>query len=155
MHPYSDQDITQREAILRRLRHMLEQQRERFQEYLVVLDRQQTAINQDSVDFLAQQVEMETAVLEQIIQTQKTIVPLEQMYQELSRESVFPADISELQKNLTDMRIRISSHNEGNRARLSERIEQMRMKASQLRVPNRHASPYAAISGGQMVDIHG
>ncbi|AFG38742.1 flagellar export chaperone FlgN [Spirochaeta africana] len=152
---YSEHEITQREAVLRKLRRMLERQRERFQDYLHVLDTQQSAIAQDNLDALEQQVELETSVLEQIVQTQKTIAPLEQMYQQLNGGTAFPADIAAMQTNLTEMRSRISAHNADNRARLSRQIEQMRHKVAQLRIPNRHTSPYAAAGGGSMVDIQG
>ena len=152
---HADHEIAQREAVLRRLRSMLERQRDRFRDYLGVLDTQQHAIRRDDLNALEQQVELETSVLEQIVQTQKTIAPLERLYRELSGGMAFPADISLLQNNLTEMRTRITTHNNESRARLSQRIDQMRHQVAQLRIPNRHTSPYAAAGGGSMVDIQG
>lgn len=151
----SAQEISQREAILRRLRGLLEKQRQRFQDYLQVLDSQQQAVESDNIAALEQQVELETSVLEQILETQKTIAPLEGMYREMSGGNALPADIAGMQRGLTDMRSRISYHNNENRTRLALSIERMRTQIAQLRVPNRHSSPYGSVGGGQMVDIHG
>lgn len=152
---YSEHEIAQREAVLRRMRRMLERQRGRFQEYLTILETEQRAAEANSLDALEQQVELETTVLEQIIETQKTIAPLERMYLQLSGGTGFPADVSRMQYGLTQMRTRISRHNSSNRELLSRRVDQLRVRMSKLRIPNRHLSPFAAAAGPQMVDIQG
>ncbi|GAB6089270.1 hypothetical protein [Spirochaeta dissipatitropha] len=148
-------DISQHEAILRRLRKLLEQQRSRFQDYLDVLDSQYEHLEADSLEGLESRLSLETEILEQLIETQKTIAPLEQMYRRQPGAGQLPSDILNMQQNLTGLRERIARRTEQNHVKLVEKAELLGKKITDLRIPKRYTSPYAGQSSAQMLDIHG
>jgi hypothetical protein len=79
------EELWQRVSILKRFRELLTAQRERFRNYLEVLDKQKDSIEKGSPEELESQVELEECIIADIFSIQKVIKPLEKMYE------VFPA----------------------------------------------------------------
>ena len=75
-------EIDERTAILRRFRSLLEQQREKFREYLLVLESQSKVIQEENTESLLAHTELEQQIASHIISLQKVIKPMELMYQE-------------------------------------------------------------------------
>ena len=78
----SQDEINERVAILKRFRHLLEQQRNKFKEYLVVLEKQEEGIKSEDDTVIVAQAELEQQIVSNITNLQKVIVPIENMYKE-------------------------------------------------------------------------
>ena len=77
----SSSELERRVAILKRFRELLTQQRDHFQQYLGVLDKQKEVIEEGNPDDLIAHVEIEEKIISDIFAIQKVIDPLEKMYQ--------------------------------------------------------------------------
>ncbi|MFP3042456.1 flagellar biosynthesis protein FlgN, partial [Treponema primitia] len=88
----STEEISRRVAILKRFREMLRAQRDRFQEYLNVLDKQQDVIEKGDTEALLSHVELEEHIVSDIFNIQKVINPLEDMYRAVTAQPGLPAE---------------------------------------------------------------
>ena len=145
-------DLDERVQILRRLRRYLEQQRNRFASYLDLLDRQDTVIRSGEVDRLRHYVELEQAIITDILTIQRAIDPLEELYRR-----AYPLgdpSVSDLKSRLRQIREQAVTRNEQNRLLLQERLECLRLEIKEAgrrgRVP---VSPFARIGEPKLVDI--
>jgi len=77
----SSEEVKRRVAILKRFRELLCQQRDRFRQYLTVLDKQKEVIENGDTEQLIAHVELEEQIVGDIFAIQKVIDPLEAMYQ--------------------------------------------------------------------------
>ena len=73
-------ELSQRVAILKRFKTLLTQQRDRFRNYLDLLDKQQSVIESGTAEELLTYVEIEEKIVADIFSIQKVIDPLEEMY---------------------------------------------------------------------------
>ena len=117
----SEGELTQRMAVVKRFRELLEMQRDRFRSYLAALDSQQLIIGIDSADEIIAHVELEEQIVEDIFSIQKVIDPLEIMYN--SAGPYLPAnDVSALKATLEDLKIQAAARSGQNRDLLSGRM---------------------------------
>jgi hypothetical protein len=162
-------EVQRRVAVLKRFRELLRQQRDRFAQYLEVLDKQKNVIKKGNTDELMAHVELEEKIVSDIFSIQKVIDPLEDMYQTLlplkdteGRGSV-PAGIAMEEKELPGLKSALEElkaeaviRSERNRELLAKRMEELRLEIKSLR-----ANPYAlhrSIYSGEtasLVDIKG
>ncbi|MDR0448327.1 MAG: flagellar export chaperone FlgN [Treponema sp.] len=141
-------EIAQRVAILKRFRELLSQQRDRFRQYLDVLDKQKNVIEQGSVDDLTVHVELEEQIVGDIFAIQKVIDPLEAMYQASfsfhSAESALLAgeirgdEVPSLRTALEELRGEAATRSARNRELLTKRMAELRQEMKALR-----SNPYA------------
>jgi hypothetical protein len=164
----SAEEVQRRVAILKRFRELLRQQRERFSQYLTVLDKQKDVIETGSADDLIVHVELEEKIVTDIFAIQKVIDPLEKMYQTLSpgisgsrslSESRVSREESErpsLKAALDELKAEAVIRSGRNRELLAKRMEEIRLEMKSLR-----ANPYAlhkSVYSGEapsLVDIRG
>jgi hypothetical protein len=78
------EEVSRRRAALKHFRELLETQRDRFRDYLAVLDKEQDVIANGNTEALLAYVEMEEHIVKDIFNIQKVIDPLESLYRELS-----------------------------------------------------------------------
>jgi len=143
-------DHQERVALLRRLRDMLVQQRDKFQNYLEILDNEEEAIRKRDVDALESYVRLETSVLGEIQAFQKVIRPLESLYR-----SAYPNEESQippLRESLSRLRERVLERNEQNRNLMRERIAELKKEIHELKLPETKKSLYREVES-RMVDI--
>lgn len=143
-------DHQERVALLRRLRDMLVQQRDKFQNYLEILDNEEEAIRNRDVDALESYVRLETSVLGEIQAFQKVIRPLESLYR-----SAYPNEESQippLRESLSRLRERVLERNEQNRGLMRERIDELKKEIRELKLPETKHSLYREVES-RMVDI--
>ena len=76
----SKEELDERIAILKRFRKLLEQQRNKFQEYLMVLESQEGRIEMEDGDSIAAHAELESQIVKNLASLQKVIVPMQGMY---------------------------------------------------------------------------
>jgi hypothetical protein len=155
----SPKELERRVAVLKRFRELLSQQRDRFRQYLDVLDKQKGVIEGGSADDLITHVELEEKIVTDIFAIQKVIDPLEKMYQTTFSPAVQSTEEQEvpgLKAALEELKAEAVIRSQRNRGLLAKRMEELRLEMKTLR-----AKPYAihrsAFSGesASLVDIRG
>lgn len=130
----SQEELNERIALLKKFRALLLQQREKFQEYLTVLEKQETSIESENSEKLLAHTELEQQVVSNIMNLQKVIVPMSELYKErgahLEEESVVA-----IQKDLDDLQQKVLEQNAKNRELLKAHIVQIRSQISSLKNP--------------------
>jgi hypothetical protein len=140
----------QKVALLKRLREMLQRQREKFQGYLALLEQEESSISRGDAESLLVQVEMEKSIIADIFSLKKVIEPLETLYQ-----AAYPATeqtVPQLKATLEKMGEQVIAHNAKNRALLRARMEDLRLEIASLRTWPRASAGFAQAAPG-LVDI--
>jgi hypothetical protein len=119
-----------------RIRELLRSQRDRFREYLTVLDKQQDVIERGDTEALLAHVELEEHILRDIFNIQKVILPLEDLYHTLSADD---EETISLKASLEGLKREAAARSERNRELLSGRMAKIRQEIKNLR-----GNPYAA-----------
>lgn len=149
-------EIDERAAILRRFRSLLEQQRDKFREYLLVLESQSKVIQEENTESLLAHTELEQQIASHIISLQKVIKPMELMYQErISKGQGDVADIPVLQADLERLQRQVLERNQSNRNLLKLHMNQLKERISTVTNPYRHNKSVYAQSAqvASMVNI--
>jgi len=146
--------IEERKAVLKRFRELLVQQRDRFRNYLNVLDKQQTIIGSGSTDDLLAYVELEENIVADIFSIQKVINPLEMMY---NASAPYPADdIAALKITLENLKNETAVQAKCNRELISSRMDSIRSEIKVLRNnPFTASFAYKTANTASMIDIRG
>jgi hypothetical protein len=158
----SPEELTRRVAILKRFRELLQAQRDRFRDYLEVLDKQKTILEQSSEPSSGQgseqdsskqalivHIELEEKILADIFAIQKVIDPLEVMYRTVYPEKYAPAiqdtgeeepvfEVSRLKSALESLQAEAIARTEQNRMLLANRMDKIRGEIKTLK-----KNPYA------------
>ena len=143
----TQQELDERVALLRKFRSVLEQQRNKFQEYLNVLEKQQDSITKENPESLIAHTELEQQVVKNIANLQKVIVPMSKMYKASVPMAHTDEDsnIARIQSELNDLQTRVLKQNQINRDLLREHIESIRNQIQNFKNPYKNArSVYAA-----------
>lgn len=128
-----ERELNERVAILHRLRELLLQQRRKFQEYLTVLEKQESSIASEDMDKLLGHTELEQKIIGNISELQKVIKPMEALY-----KAAYPdnkTDIPVLQADLSQLQTQVLLQNEKNRNALRIHINTVRSKISTMKNP--------------------
>jgi len=136
-------ETSQKIAILKRLREMLQRQREKFQDYLSLLEHEESSIRNNEPEKLLVQAEMEQAIIAEIFTLKKVIEPLETLYQ-----AAYPrteSTVPRLKSTLDAMARQVIAHNESNRQLLKARMDDLRHEISSLRAWPKSASPFTEV----------
>ncbi len=149
--PTTPGEIDQRVAVLRRLKSHLLAQRDTFERYLDVLDREEDAISEGDLERLGTHVELERAIIAEIYAFQKVIDPLTDLYR-LSYPLAEP-EVPKLQASLERVKAEVLARNERNRKLLRESLDGLRREIASLRTPKRARSPYGDVPAPSMIDI--
>jgi hypothetical protein len=151
----SQEELARRVAVVRRFKELLVQQRDRFKDYISVLDRQKDVIEQGNAEALISHVEREEQLVADIFAIQKVIDPMESMYRTVNpgKESEVPS----IKVALDELKAEATVRAKQNRELLTQRMAQMRMEIKNLR-NNPYASRrsvYADSGTPSLVDIKG
>ena len=156
----SKEELDERVAILKRFRKLLEQQRNKFQEYLAVLESQQGKIeNQDAASIVAH-AELENQIVRNLASLQKVIVPMQGMY-----KAIVPgvpvadnAGVEQLQLDLANLQKQVLAQNERNKNLLKSQMGKIKTQINNLNLMNPYrgrASVYAEKAAvGSMIEIN-
>lgn len=135
-------EIDERVAILKRFRQLLQQQRNKFREYLTVLERQQTDIEQQNPDSIMAHAELEQQVLANIVNLRRVISPMEKLYETAhkpdSKDSAEAVQIPHLQAELDLLQEKVLLQNEKNRELLKTHMTDIRTQINQIKNPYRN-----------------
>jgi len=147
----TDKEIEQRVTILRRLRETLANQREKFSNYLALLEKEEEIIRNGTLDKLESQVEVEQSIISEIFTLQKVIRPLDELY----RKSYPLKEISilNLESSLENIKKQVLVKNERNRLLLKEKMALLRQEIKDLRSGYSMKSPFRKIGTPTLVDI--
>jgi hypothetical protein len=151
----SADELSHRVAVLRRFRELLVRQRERFQHYLAVLEKEQTVIESGDTEEILAHVELEEQIVSDIFSIQKVIDPLESMYRASGLSSPTD-DIPALKTVLEDLKNQAVTRSSQNRELLSARMADVRTEITKLR-----SNPFAGSlrsaqqNSGALIDIEG
>jgi len=154
----SEDELAQRVAILRRFRELLVQQRERFQRYLVTLEKQQVVIETGSSGELADYIEQEEQIIADIFSIQKVIDPLEDMYNATVNPSSPSDDVPALKSALKELQDQVVTRSARNREMLSVRMDVLRSEIIELRnnpLANAARSAFSHTGTASIIDIEG
>ncbi len=133
------QDLTQeqvdeRMAILKRFKLLLGQQRQKFRDYLVVLEKQAEMINSENIDAMVNHTEIEQSIIAEIYTIQKVIDPLEAMYRS-AHPGVPDSEIPRMKADMGQLRKDVMEQNKKNRELLKSHMQILRQKAVSLKNP--------------------
>jgi hypothetical protein len=132
----TQEELNERVALLRRFRSLLEEQRGKFREYLIVLEKQQDSITSENPESLLAHTELEQQVVKNIANLQKVIVPMAKMYKANAGNSAAEdADIIKIQNELSDLQDKVLKQNAINRDLLRVHIEQLKSQINNFKNP--------------------
>lgn len=139
----SQEEIQERVAVLKRFRSLLEQQRNKFREYLHVLECQQDKIELEDGDALFAHAELEQQIVANISNLQKVIEPMQSMYNAVSSgpgvSAVDRSGVQKMQAELFDLQKKVLAQNAKNQDMLKVHLEQVKQQLAAIR----RANPYA------------
>ena len=137
----TQQELDERVALLRKFRSLLEQQRNKFQEYLNVLEKQQDSINSQDAEKLLAHTELEQQVVQNIASLQKVIVPMQKMYKAAVpvAHTAEESSISQIQNELNTLQNKVLKQNQINRDLLRVHIETIRSQIQNFKNPYKNA----------------
>lgn len=138
MENLTQSELDERVALIKRFKVLLKQQRDKFQEYLTVLEKQETSIESENADVLLAHTELEQEVVSGIMNLQKVIVPMSEIYKQKNAGSVASnerEDVNSLQSDLEDLKNKVLVQNEKNRSLLKTHIGQLRGQIASFKNP--------------------
>ena len=147
MEEISTQELEERVALLKKFRSLLQQQRDKFREYLTVLEKQENSITSENADALLAHTELEQQVVSNIMNLQKVIVPMADLYKEHGGNQK-EESIASLQNDLSNLQNQVLAQNKKNRDLLRSHIDSIRTQIASFRNPYKsRRSIYAEKSG--------
>ena len=154
MEEISNQELEERVALLKKFRSLLQQQRDKFREYLNVLEKQENSITNENADALLAHTELEQQVVSNIMNLQKVIVPMSDLYKAHGGDQK-EASIASLQNDLSSLQDKVLAQNKRNRDLLKSHIASIRTQIASFRNPYKsRRSIYAEKSGnGSLVMV--
>lgn len=150
----SEDELNERIAILKRLKSVLLEQRKKFKEYLVVLEKQAQSIDNKDTDVLLSHAELEQSIVKNITNLQKVTKPLESLYSDFSKDIPLPAEIPSLKADLVTLQKKVLAQNEKNRMILKSHLNTIKAQITQLQNPYKTTqSVYVNNSSAQIINI--
>jgi hypothetical protein len=140
-------ELAQRVSVLKRFKTLLTQQRDRFRNYLELLDKQESVIKSGSAEDLLSYVEIEEKIVADIFSIQKVIDPLEEMYysvvsglspQKATAKTESSDEVPSIKASLEKLKNEAVMRSTKNKELLSKRMLELRSEITALR-----NNPYA------------
>lgn len=142
MKEFSQEEIDERVAVLKRFKILLETQRNKFQEYLNVLEKQASSIETEDAESLKIHTEIENEVVNNIKNLQKVIVPMSELYRSSSKDNFSSQEeekhLDDLQKDLSVLKEKVQHQNEKNRALLKVKMTKIKTQIDSFKNPYRN-----------------
>jgi len=121
----SRKEIEQRVAVLKRFKQLLQEQRNKFNDYLVILETQERCINTENIDAVVHHTELEQEIIGDIFTIQKVIDPIEKMYK-FSLPEKDDTEVIRLKSDLDKLQVQVLNQNKKNRELLQSRMTDLR-----------------------------
>lgn len=131
------EELEERVSILRKFKALLEQQRNKFREYLTVLEKQEASIKSENPELLLAHTELEQQVVKNLSSLQKVIIPMSKLYKNLNISSgnEDSQSIKEIQNELISLQNKVLEQNKINRDLLRVHIESIKMQIQNFKNP--------------------
>ena len=154
MEEISEKELEERVALLKKFRGLLQQQRDKFREYLNVLEKQENSIANEDADALLAHTELEQEVVSNIMNLQKVIVPMSDLYKARGGDQK-EETIASLQSDLSALQNQVLAQHKRNRDLLRSHIDSIRTQIASFRNPYKNRrSVYAEKTGtGNLVAV--
>ncbi|MBR5646541.1 MAG: flagellar export chaperone FlgN [Treponema sp.] len=152
----SKEELDERVALLRKFKSLLEQQRSKFEEYLLVLEKQQDSIASENPEALLAHTELEQQVVKNIANLQKVIVPMKRMYRSASvNDSKEESEsIAKIQNELSSLQEKVLKQNQINRDLLRVHIDNIKLQINNFKNPYKNSrSIYSKQSVAQLIEV--
>lgn len=155
----SAEELNERVALIKRFKTLLQQQRQKFMDYLNVLEKQQDSISAENPDALLVHTELEQQIVKNISNLQKVIVPMQKMYYSVNNSDLTKAEeeknIAAIQNELSDLQAKVLKQNQINRDLLRTHILQLKTQIENFKNPYKNLrSVYAQKQAvPQMVEV--
>ena len=136
----SQEELNERIQILKKFRQLLEKQRTKFQEYLKVLEAQESKINEENAEALLAHSELEAQIVKGIGSLQKVIVPMQDLVTRTHAATYNPADakpIEDIKAELAKLQGQVLKQNEKNRNLLKFHMAQVKEQIQEFKNPYR------------------
>ncbi|MDR1470345.1 MAG: flagellar biosynthesis protein FlgN [Spirochaetaceae bacterium] len=148
-------EVASRVVLLKRFRALLLQQRERFESYLTVLDKQKDKIEAGSVEDLIAHVDLEEKIVGDIMAIQKVIEPMRAIVPATTLAA--SSDVGHIASTIEDFRVEAAARVTRNKNLLQSRMEEIRTEINALRVNPfvRRPSPFTSGDAPSLIDIKG
>lgn len=150
--PVLERELDQRIAILRRYRKMLELQRQRFQDYLTLLDVREQAVKESAYEKLEDYAVQEQQVIKGILAVQKCIKPLAELYKKVVPEGA--PEIDELSRRLKSLHKKVLARNEESRDILKVQADLLKAELNKIQTKGKRSSLYN-VPEPRILDIQG
>ncbi|MGI5079570.1 flagellar biosynthesis protein FlgN [Treponema denticola] len=134
----SRQEIDQRVAVLKRFKALLQEQRKKFSDYLVVLETQERSIHEENIDALVHHTELEQSIIGDIFTIQKVIDPIEEMYR-LGMPDKDDTEVVRLKSDLNKLQSQVIDQNQKNRELLQSRMAYLRQEMISIKPDYRYS----------------
>ncbi|MGI5068085.1 flagellar biosynthesis protein FlgN [Treponema denticola] len=134
----SRQEIDQRVAVLKRFKALLQEQRKKFSDYLVVLETQERSIHEENIDALVHHTELEQSIIGDIFTIQKVIDPIEEMYR-LGMPDKDDTEVVRLKSDLNKLQSQVIDQNQKNRELLQSRMANLRQEMISIKPDYRYS----------------
>jgi hypothetical protein len=150
-----EEEVASRVVLLKRFRTLLLQQRERFESYLTVLDKQKDKIETGSVEELITHVDLEEKIVDDILAIQKVIEPMRAIVPDTALAA--SPDVRHITSAIEMLRVEAVARVTRNKNLLQSRMEEIRTEINALRVNPfaRRPSPFTSGDAPSFIDIKG
>lgn len=135
----SEKELNRRVAVLKRFKELLKEQRNKFNDYLVVLETQERCINNENIEAMTHHTELEEELIGDIFTIQKVIEPIEKMYK-LSLPEKNDDEVVLLKSQLNKLQTQVQTQNKKNRDILQSRMLDINEKLHSLKPVYRFAA---------------
>jgi hypothetical protein len=152
----SGEEVEKRVAVLRRFKELLIEQRRRFRDYIDVLDKQKGVIENGNPDDILAHVELEENVAAGIIAVQKSLEPMQFLYESVCADSQ-DWDIPEISTSLASLKNETVERVRCNKDLLQKRMALIRDELKNLRGNPfiKRKSIFAESQSAALLDISG
>ena len=154
----SQEELNERIQILKKFRQLLEQQRTKFQEYLKVLEAQESKINEENAEALLAHSELEAQIVKGIGSLQKVIVPMQDLVTRTHAATYNPADakpIEDIKAELAKLQGQVLKQNEKNRNLLKFHMAQVKEQIQEFKNPYRslNSVSFTTMTTGSRIQV--
>ena len=125
-------------AVLKRFKALLQEQRKKFSDYLVVLETQERSIHEENIDALVHHTELEQSIIGDIFTIQKVIDPIEEMYR-LGMPDKDDTEVVRLKSDLNKLQSQVIDQNQKNRELLQSRMADLRQEMISIKPDYRYS----------------
>ena len=133
----SNAELQTRICVLKRFKALLQEQRDKFSEYLYVLEKQEMSIVQNNIEAVVQHTELENTIIQNILSIQKVIEPIEKMYYLSNPED---ENVLQLKNDLLRLQESVQLQNKKNRLILDEKMMSVREEISNFPLRNKYVA---------------